>query len=237
VEEKKNSFVMYANYMEHIELLDRMQRGDLLTAIMLYAEQKELPQMDGITKMAFSFIKAQMDRDKGKYEQTVNRRREAGKLGGRPKKEENKEESKRKQTKAKKANGFLEKQTKAKKPDNVNGNVNDNDNGNVNDNDIKESGNEKDIPPTVEQVKQFCLERNNNVDPECFVDFYESKGWVVGKAKMKDWKAAVRNWERSEEKMKAVPRKASTPNKFNNFNQRTYDYAKLEKQLLDVNKE
>ena len=53
-------------------------------------------------------------------------------------------------------------------------------------------------PPTVEQVKAYCDERKNSVDPERFVDFYASKGWMVGKSKMKDWKAAVRNWERSE---------------------------------------
>lgn len=52
------------------------------------------------------------------------------------------------------------------------------------------------IPPTVEQVKEYCIERNNNVDPERFVDYYTSNGWIVGKNKMKDWKAAVRTWER-----------------------------------------
>lgn len=53
-------------------------------------------------------------------------------------------------------------------------------------------------PPTVEEVREYCVERGNNVDPEVFVDFYESKGWMIGKSKMKDWKAAVRTWERSE---------------------------------------
>ena len=52
--------------------------------------------------------------------------------------------------------------------------------------------------PTVEQIKEYCKERNNTVDGETFFDFYESKGWLVGKTKMKDWKAAVRNWERSD---------------------------------------
>ena len=51
-------------------------------------------------------------------------------------------------------------------------------------------------PPTVEEVRDYCYERNNNVDAESFVDFYESKGWMVGKNKMKDWKAAVRTWEK-----------------------------------------
>lgn len=51
--------------------------------------------------------------------------------------------------------------------------------------------------PTLEQVKQYCIERNNNVDCDRFVNYYESNGWKVGKSPMKDWKAAVRNWERS----------------------------------------
>ncbi len=52
------------------------------------------------------------------------------------------------------------------------------------------------VKPTVEEVRNYCLERKNNVDPERFVNFYESKDWFVGKNKMKDWKAAVRTWER-----------------------------------------
>lgn len=51
-------------------------------------------------------------------------------------------------------------------------------------------------PPTLEEVKAYCRERGNNVDPERWMDFYQSKGWMVGKNKMKDWKAAVRTWEK-----------------------------------------
>ena len=53
-------------------------------------------------------------------------------------------------------------------------------------------------PPTVDEVEAYCQERMNNVDAEAFVDFYESKGWMVGKNKMKDWKAAVRTWEKGK---------------------------------------
>jgi hypothetical protein len=52
-------------------------------------------------------------------------------------------------------------------------------------------------PPTVEQVAEYCLERNNGIDPQRFVDYYTSNGWMVGKNKMKDWKAAVRTWEKN----------------------------------------
>lgn len=51
--------------------------------------------------------------------------------------------------------------------------------------------------PTISDVKRYCIERNNNVDPQHFVDYYESNGWKVGKNSMKDWKAAVRTWERN----------------------------------------
>lgn len=51
--------------------------------------------------------------------------------------------------------------------------------------------------PTIEEIKEYCDKRGNNVDPEQFFDFYESKGWVVGKAPMKNWQAAVRTWERN----------------------------------------
>ena len=51
--------------------------------------------------------------------------------------------------------------------------------------------------PTLSQITQYCLERNNNVNAEQFFDYYESNGWKVGKNSMKDWKACVRTWERN----------------------------------------
>ena len=53
------------------------------------------------------------------------------------------------------------------------------------------------IPPTLEQVQEYCDERGNDVDPHRFIDFYASKNWMVGKNKMVDWKACVRTWERN----------------------------------------
>ena len=52
-------------------------------------------------------------------------------------------------------------------------------------------------PPTLDEVQAYCIERNNNVDPQHFIDYYTSNGWQVGKNKMKDWRAAVRTWERN----------------------------------------
>ena len=63
--------------------------------------------------------------------------------------------------------------------------------------DSKDSKAKRFTPPTLEEVTAYCLERGNNVDPQHFIDYYTSNGWLVGKNKMKDWKAAVRTWERN----------------------------------------
>ena len=56
------------------------------------------------------------------------------------------------------------------------------------------------IPPTVDEVRAYCEERKNNIDPQGFVDFYTATGWWRGKNKIKDWKACVRTWERLPER-------------------------------------
>ena len=56
------------------------------------------------------------------------------------------------------------------------------------------------VKPKINEIEVYCLERNNNIDFEAFYDFYESKDWKIGKNKMKDWKAAVRTWERRDKK-------------------------------------
>ncbi|MFA6934366.1 MAG: hypothetical protein WCR70_03775 [Sphaerochaetaceae bacterium] len=53
------------------------------------------------------------------------------------------------------------------------------------------------IVPTVSEVAAYCQERRNDVDPQRFYDFYQSKGWLVGKTRMKDWQACIRTWEKT----------------------------------------
>ena len=60
-------------------------------------------------------------------------------------------------------------------------------------------------PPTAEEVIDYCRSRQNGIDPEKFVDFYTSKDWFIGKNKMKDWKSAVRTWEKREAKENPQP--------------------------------
>ena len=54
--------------------------------------------------------------------------------------------------------------------------------------------------PTLDEVKNYCILRKNNIEAESFIDFYESKDWLIGKNKMKNWKACVRTWESRENK-------------------------------------
>ena len=72
-------------------------------------------------------------------------------------------------------------------------------------------------PPTTEEVKAYCEERKNKVDAQRFVDFYTTKGWMVGKSKMKDWKAAVRTWEKTERPAPAKYQETLNVNKFWNI--------------------
>ena len=73
------------------------------------------------------------------------------------------------------------------------------------------------IKPTLEEVAAYCIERRNGVDPQSFIDHYISNGWRVGKVPMKDWRAAVRTWEKRELRVDGGnPKKPSSQPKSNN---------------------
>lgn len=73
-----------------------------------------------------------------------------------------------------------------------------NNKGDININSLSIKGSSRFQKPTLEEIREYCISRGNNVDPEQFLNFYESKGWVVGKSPMKDWRAAIRTWEKRE---------------------------------------
>ena len=79
--------------------------------------------------------------------------------------------------------------------------------------------------PTLEEVKAYCNERGNRVDPERFVDYYTANGWRVGKNPMKDWRAAVRTWERE----------AKSKNTLRNYKETGDAHAKLSDIKFDMN--
>ena len=85
------------------------------------------------------------------------------------------------------------------------------------------------VPPTVDEVRAYCEERKNGIDPQRFVDFYQSKNWMVGKNKMTDWKASVRTWEGINKKQQ---KEIQDKNKFNQFEHNQYDFDELEKEIV-----
>ena len=87
--------------------------------------------------------------------------------------------------------------------------------------DNKESKPKRFTPPSLEDVQAYCLERNNNVDAERFIDYYQSNGWMVGRNKMKDWKSAVRTWEKNN--YSNQPKKQTEMNGFMGDLQRMYN--------------
>lgn len=232
--------------MEQISILSIEQKGVLLTAIFSYASDLALPEMDGMTKMAFSFIKGRMDRDAEKYAQTIQKRREAGKLGGRPKTNGSSE-------KAKKANGFSEKQ-----------------NNPVYDNEcVNDSDSEKDIKHIVVQSTPSAPEypykevvaylnqkagtgfKDTSKDTRKHVRARFREGYTL-----EDFKTVIdkktAEWRGTEMASYLRPstlfgtkfegylnqknsgNRGNSGNRFNNFNQRQYDFDKLESDLINA---
>lgn len=180
---------LYLSYLETLAPYSAEERGNILTAMLTYAATGEIPEMNGNERFIWPTIKAQIDRDSVNYDAKCRKNRENGQKGGRPKKQTDISETERFSEEPKKAK---EKEKKNKKE--------------------KEKENEKDTymadkppsrprftPPTVETVRAYCNEKGYTVDADRFVDYYTSNGWKVGKNPMKDWKAAVRNWNGKEQ--------------------------------------
>ena len=86
----------------------------------------------------------------------------------------------------------------------------------ININSESNKGRPKFQKPTIPEIAAYCMERGNNIDPEEFFNFYESKGWVIGKSPMKDWKACIRTWERNK-RTPFAPRQAAPQRKKSAF--------------------
>ena len=194
----KKSFVLYHDIRTPLELLTDEQRGKLFIALLNYSEYGELPDFDGELLMAFAFIRTSLDRDAEAWAEKRAKRAEAGRSGGLAKVANASNASSSKQNVA---NLAIPVPVSVSVPVPVNVNTPNTSVG-------RETADKppraaRFTPPTVDEVKVYCQERGNSVDPERFVDFYASKGWLVGKTRMKDWRAAVRSWERSDSQQKA----------------------------------
>lgn len=155
------------------------ERGRLMLGIVDYCADRREPNFIGLERALWPEFKAAIDGPKVREEAIRQARAEAGRLGGL----------------AKVANAKFATNSPPSSPFETPNNPL----KKIISKDItKESPPVKRFtPPSVDEVAEYCAQRNNGVDAETFVNFYESKGWLVGKVKMKDWKAAVRTWERS----------------------------------------
>ena len=184
VEMKRESFVFYKSFYDSIKELDTKYQVEIYNAIFSYQFEGKTIELDGVAKSIFTLILPILEANNKRY---IN-----GCKGGKPKKKNDTEN---------KPNSNL---TLTEVEPNVLCIMN---NDNVNDNDIKEKNIIKKKvfkKPTIEEVEEYCRERNNGIDGSRFVNFYESKNWMVGKNKMVDWKACVRTWEKRNNTTKIV---------------------------------
>ena len=218
---------VYTDFAEAMEALSDAERGRLFMSMLQYASTGEAGTLSGAERFEWPIAKKNIDRAQAELE----KRAENGRKGGRPKKAN---ESGEKQPKAKESK---KKQTKDNK---------DKDKDKDKENNIIPLSPNGDIPPkgerppvkrfikpTAEEVRAYCAERGNRVDAQAFVDFYAAKGWKVGNAPMKDWKAAVRTWEKRDAERKQSA--TSRPNRQRDlYSSRTYSAAELDSVGTDL---
>lgn len=185
-------FCAYHSYIKQCKGLSDGELGRLFRALLEYSASGKVPELNGRESVAFDFMSANIDRDAESYKDTCNRNREnISKRYERIRANttvyetyQEKEEEKEELLKKDISNEISKKSTRQKKF----------------------------VPPTVEEVASYCLDRKNKVDAAYFVDHYTSNGWKVGKQNMKDWKAAVRTWERNGYNQPSKKQDAEEPN-------------------------
>ena len=179
---------VWTSFRDVMEPLNDAEKGRLFDMMLIYAESFVEPA-DFIGNERFTWPAAKQLIDLTFSENM--KQRENGKKGGRPKTQQNPNKPTETQINPNEPNKTLKEKERKEKE------------SKEKENNEKKSPSEiyrRFTPPTIQEVRDYCKERGNNVDPERFVDFYSSKGWKVGNQPMKDWKAAVRTWEKSEKK-------------------------------------
>lgn len=194
----KNSFVLQTRLNAVVAKLSDKQAGVLFKSILNYAANGAVANFeDSAVDIVFEVVRQDIDYTSAKYEDVCQKRKEAIKKRW---------AEKQKNTKNTNVYKCIQNDTKAYKrihnDDDVDNDVDVNTSlkasDNINPPNIAPLKGGKFTKPTVEQVASYCNERNNGINAQQFVDFYASKGWKVGNTPMKDWQAAVRNWERRD---------------------------------------
>ena len=172
---------IFYDWYEMTQGLTDEEYGSLIRGLQRYARDGETAELKGIATTLFPVFKTFVDRESDAYDKKVKQCREAGSKGGK---------SKRTLTVA---NEISEEQEQEQEQDQEQDQDQEKEKENA-----AETANDISVfkAPGVEEVYSYCKERGNTVDAEAFIDYYSSIGWMVGKNPMRDWKAAVRSWEK-----------------------------------------
>ena len=194
---ERKQFTWYRSYYDALKELPAEEFRYIVLAVCAYALDGEETELSGVARAIFTLIRPTLEVGRSKAEnrsRTEQTSISAEQTGNRPEQTKNKPEqteNKRKQTGNKPEQTRKEKEKEKEREK-------------ESENDSycsppPPSGPKRFVPPTLAEVQSYVAERQSPVDPQGFIDFYASKGWMVGKTPMKDWKAACRNaetWER-----------------------------------------
>ena len=208
---ERKQFTWYRSYYDALKELPAEEFRDIVLAVCAYALDGEEPELSGVARAIFTLIRPTLEVGRSKAE---NRSRaeqtslSAEQTGNRPEQTKNKPEqtqNKPEQTQNKpEQTGNKPEQTRNKPEQTRKEKEKEKEREKESENDSycsppPPSGPKRFVPPTLAEVQSYVAQRQSPVDPQGFIDFYASKGWMVGKTPMKDWKAACRNaetWER-----------------------------------------
>ena len=206
---ERKQFTWYRSYYDALKEIPAEEFRAIVLAVCAYALDGEEPELSGVARAIFTLIRPTLEVGRSKAEnrsRTEQTSISAEQTGNRPEQTKNKPEqteNKRKQTGNKPEQTRKEKEKEKEREK-------------ESENDSycsppPPTGPKRFVPPTLAEVQSYVAERQSPVDPQDFIDFYASKGWMVGKTPMKDWKAACRNaetWERwSRTEASAPPKK------------------------------
>lgn len=177
----RNYAALPYDYLEEMEALNDAEFGRLTRALLAYSMTGEQIALCGNERFYAKRVMAQEDRFKASYDGISATRSEAGKAGAVARWQN----SKRIFANDKNGNTETKTDTETNTP--------------LSDDSKGDKRAKRFVPPTLEEVRAYVAKRHSPVDPQRFIDFYASKGWMVGKNKMKDWKAACRNAEKWDE--------------------------------------
>lgn len=192
---ERKQFTWYRSYYDALKEIPAEEFRAIVLAVCAYALDGEEPELSGVARAIFTLIRPTLEVGRSKAEnrsraeqtslsaeQDSNKRKQTDNKPEQTRKEKEKEKEREKES---------ENDSYCSPP--------------------PPSGPKRFVPPTLAEVQSYVAERQSPVDPQGFIDFYASKGWMVGKTPMKDWKAACRNaetWERwSRTEASAPPKK------------------------------